>query len=396
MTPIEGTNGRRLYRFVLLAFFLSVSLHFYFPLIVLFLIDKGLSSHESLVLVAIGLGVTAFVLPYSGSLLDRGRHSTLYAYVALGLVMGLGGFVFSHEISRGIFAASAAVFIVATATLYSSVRRISEGMARREQLLKAAALSYSIETAGLATAALLTFIFIERFRTELIIVDCLSSLLLAGFLWWLYQFRILPAKPKVEDRPMAPLLEGIRFFRREYVLSIAALVILVSTFAQMTGLQVLYYHTTDSAKSCAALMKIINTVAVVSVSLLMVRGSLRLSPRLTLVLSSVLISIGYFAAPYFRGAIGIVLTTWVWSSGEALFYPVLTKIVIGSYPRETPGLAVGVKDFVIRSGLVFSPLLSSLLDLSDIRTFSLVFGILPLVGGAMFISFKKLDLKGTD
>ncbi len=74
-------------------------------------------------------------------------------------------------------------------------------------------------------------------------------------------------------------------------------------------------------------------------------------------------------------AICSLLSTVIWSPGDAIFYPALIRFVLENFNQSEAGYAVGIKNLLWRL-----PLFAALIQNKNIYVFLLLFGSFPVIG----------------
>lgn len=378
-------NLSRIYPWVLGGFFFSAFCNFVFPLLTLLLTDLGFSRTIAAMGMSGAMLVAGLTLPLVGAALDRGKSTKVLSLCALGIVAGGVSLMLPHTKpwTSWVMFFGAVIYIVATASIYTTARRCTEGLAPREALSRAASLQYTVENAALGVAALLAFFFSERYLKLLLTADIVTTLIFVAVLLGVYN--LLEARRFCERSTIngSYISAGLRFLAHDPWRFAALAFVLIGVFAHLAALPLLYHQLTDSPKSHTALMKITNTLLVVTISLTLIKTGFKLSPYNQIFLAAALIATGHMLAPFIISGPGIVLSSAIWSAGEAILYPAVTVAVVQSFPSDQPGLAVGVKDFLIRFGLFCSPLVAAALQGLPPYAHSLCYGGLPLIGAAL-------------
>lgn len=372
-------------KWVLFGFFLSNLLAFIFPLLVPLLLESGLTPRQSAITQSLALLFSAALAPFAGRLLDQKREVLVFTASGLCILGGGTALLFPGHQHFTIAISLSCAFVVGVAVMNLAAKRLTEGLANREHLSSAASWTYMVENAAGLGSAGIAFLLIQSYKFELILIDILSSLVFLFFLLRMYRVAFSPTPQPATTTGLHDRLEHLRSHRRIWILCTP---LLLTAFCHISAVPLLYDAANLDSKKMMALLLIGNTSTVVLISLLKNRF-LHLSVTTEAILAVVFLSLGKAMLPFLLTTPGIFLTTVIWSVGEAFTYPLLSKLIIQQFPHSKAGLAVGVRDLVLRGTLVASPLLTIALPLSNPIFFAWFYGLLPLVSLPLLFFYTR-------
>ncbi len=351
-------------------------------MMVILLATAGFPKSVALLTLSLAMLATAFILPISGSLLDRQKATFPILFSVVGILLGLICYFYLHHLSSLVVITGMMAFTMGTATLYAGARRITEGMAGMQNVSSAAAQSYAVENAGLGTAAILSALFLKDHSDLLVILDAVSSLLFGIFLWRMTK--------SIHLKPKNPMMfwSAARRLRTSISSIIPVIFILISIHSIFSGLPSLYLSFLPDPQSATGWMRATNTLCLVLGSFLISRRPLGSRPQTLFIVSGVFITLGFLVAGSQLNWVGVFMGTFFWSVGETLIYPSLTGWIVGLFPADQPGIAVGVKDATIRLSLVSSPLVALFIEPIKPENFICFYAGLPSLG-VILIFFKR-------
>jgi len=352
---------------------------------ILLLVDRGFTGAEAASVQAFSLIAAAWAVPRLGIALDQGRHSFVLCLLAVGISCGLVPFAFKN-LSGFIIVAAAVCFVISAATLNICVTRFTEGLADSNELSKKASLTYLSSNSALGVSSLIAYFFIEDYAETLITLDVLSSLLFILFL--AYGYRFVGVHKKTTTQPVTAPIKT--FIRQHVAVSLAVVALFATLYCHVSAIPLFYLEQVGAgAKRLQALMMFANTSFVVLGRLLYSRGWFGENRRLLLILAIALAAVPHMLVPYWISPVGALVIAAIAAVGEALAYPLITERIIGFFDKQQAGLAVGIRDMLIKFSLISAPLLGSLVYRSPGYVFSIVFGGLPLLAGILFEHAKR-------
>lgn len=366
---------------IYVAFIISLGTNFSFPLFVSLLLKNGVSENFSLLAHLLLLLSSALILPYWGHKLDQVKPGRLFILPFVLLSVGTVGIVaLSFALPFFLFC-----FALGASITTFLARRIIESKNLKGQLKNNILKSYVLENFCLATACILAFVFAEHYKT-LLIVDYISTSL---FLLYLFKSFYQGMKPKLATSKLA-FNPGMIFKDKEIVLFV---ILLILTFSHMSSLPLLYNRNSSDPIRSMAIMLIINTITIVATSAAIKQFP---TPKKSnvIILSTVLLGLGYGLASFNFSFAGIILSSILWSVAETLLLPLISFEVIDRFQEENQGLAVGVKEFVIKGSIVLSTLFTILLKNFGQTGIVLTYVLLPILS-LLFLFPKKLAKPST-
>ncbi len=166
------------------------------------------------------------------------------------------------------------------------------------------------------------------------------------------------------------------------------LLLLIPMFTHTSAIPIVLEQNGLDIQKITSVTVAANCFTVIFINWLTVNGRLALPPRVNFIVSTLLLCLGLAAIPKVHTIALAVCSTIIWSSGEALLFPLLTSILFQAFPRHQAGLASGVKVLLVRVSLVITPLIGSMLVGRPPWIFAPVFIGLCLVG--FLFSFPTL------
>lgn len=361
---------------IYVAFIISLGTNFSFPLFVSLLLKNGISENYSLITHLLLLLSSALLLPFWGYKLDRIKPGYLFVLPFLLLAIGTFGIV---QLQYGLPLFLFCFALGASITTFLA-RRIIESKNLKGSLKSNILKSYVLENFCLATSCLLAFTFSEHYKT-LLIIDFISTSL---FLLYMFRSFYRGMKPKLSTNKLELNL-GLIFKDKEIILFI---ILLILTFSHMSSLPLLYNRNSSDPIRSMAIMLIINTFTIVATSGVMKRFP---SPKKSsvIILSSLLLGLGYGLASFSFSYFGIISSSVLWSVAETLLLPLISFEVIDRFHEEDQGIAVGVKEFVMKGSIVLSTLFTLLVKNLGQTGIMLTYVLVPILALGFLLSKKE-------
>lgn len=340
---------------------------------------NALSSVEAGVVVAVAYFFSAIILPKFAHLLDYGKIALFYIAAILATVLGISGMMASTS------SLVLSVIIVITFNLgkgmsKAAVSHVLEGELGSSDRNKASALLLLITNIGLVFAALFAFYLMYRYRKTLLFFDLISDVLLLLVLM-IFSFRYFsltkPAPVKTKSKKQKSLIAKPLVSKRGGIF-IACFFMNLALFCYMTALPILFNRLGYDFLKLSAYIIGVNSVTVVITTGMMVRGFIAPTLKQQLLLACILSSCGialYVAGPSYAV---VTVATILWSIGESLAFPGITKLIYNQFGESEKGLAAGVKVSLQRFALVVAPLLGAVLIYLPVWVFVVIFAGAPL------------------
>ncbi|MCI5072239.1 MFS transporter [bacterium] len=379
-------NSRVVIPLTLILFFASSCFSFIFPYLILLLKDYGLSPLQSTFIQSISLLFSAFTLPFFGKQLDSKRYYLAFVFVFI--LVSCGIFPIILKTSLHIIVLSIIFFISGLSTVNIMVSRVTEGLAKRNTISKMSSLTYMTTNLALGTSSIIGYFYLEKYQNILLLTDIITSLLFITFLYLLY--KLLSTQPRDTKRNYSVNIINFTHFFKQYPHIVFFIVFLfITIYSHISAIPLLYLKKSLPAKQFLAILFFVNTVLIATVSYLNTKSYFQWSVNKRVFVVCITSSLGYLIAPYLLTKFGIIISTAIWSFGEALGFPLIAELVINKYTPEQAGLSVATRDFIIKTALISVPIVSLVVNYFNIWVFSLVFGGFPLISMFIFFYYGK-------
>ncbi|RYZ48716.1 MAG: MFS transporter [Proteobacteria bacterium] len=368
--------------------FLSSSFNFAQTLQPMLLTESGaLLPIQAGLTLAMGSLLSGLMQPYIGNLLDHGRVKRGFSLVAICYALGVFGYW--HASAPGWQLVISCLFIImAGMTLRTIVSMALIASCQGSERAEAASMRYLVSNAALAVSASIALFLFKEWRRELLMVDFVTSLVLAGGM--LYHL-----KKKMRDcgRPRtslkeskAVLLEAMKTHGRR----ITGLSLVTVCFsANLTYIPLLFAKRGMATTDISAMVLMMNAIIVILSAKPLRRLTRHWRPQRIGKIGTGLIAAGMCFAPLTSSINWVMLGIVIWTVGEVIFIPWEQLQLFNCFDNTTAGLASGAVSFLFSICQILAPVLSTaLLSLPD-EAAAVVLTLLPIMGYWIYRSTEK-------
>ena len=374
-------------RQTLWAFFLSGVFTFIFTLFIPLLVEKGLSTSTASLALSLGFALSALIIPILGQTLDFGKFSTVGIISLFALCIGVFPFIITNRLPVWVVFICASFYVFGHSATSMASKRVSEALSQKEHLARSASITHMVESAALGCACILSYFLIKKFQTALIGADIASSIFLVFFLWLTFS-KTKRLELLVNSFTKKKNKIGFRFAYKNKLLSIAIYLPFVTAACHQSAIPILLVKNTVNSKEKVALMLLTNMLTVILFSYLNSKGRLGKPSIKQYIFAMIFISAGHLGVPFVSSDSEIVITTVIWSIGEALFYPLFAFLVLGNFKSDESGGASATKSFYLQTTLALSPIIAAAITSFNNIAFSVFYGLCPLLGAVIVCKFR--------
>ena len=349
------------------------------------LISYGLGPSEIGFLQSTTLLTSTLLTPVIASRIDDGKAASTFLTLVIFLVLGYVPLILPYQGHKSYYLLT--VFLMTgMAILNVCVVRVTEGGVENSLIQSFAAKTYMASNLGMGVAATIAYFYLEAYKTELVLLDLGTTVGLVVFLAFVYKKIGLQGSvlTKSHGRTQPTFFEGLRHAKEVWRLSLGTILIFFTAYAQVSALPFLYkLNSPSKLEEFVAVMLFVNNAAVVATSWYLSGRPKPMGSKAALFLIPALIGTPYLFIPFFVDVWSVVLTTAVWSVGEAIAYAYLSSVYLSESPQKSFVLAV--KDSSIRMSIVIVPLVSSALFSFNVSNFIVagVFFVAPVIGSIL-------------
>lgn len=348
---------------------LSQSFAFAFPLFVLLVARTGhFTDTQSALITAFAAFVAAILQPKAGELLDSPFATRMLGGTMICLLGGIAGLARGEGQPAWLVILSGTLFILGHTFMSTAASKAIEGDVPPDLRHKAASLCFLVGNLGFGIAAVLAYFLIEKYRTPLLILDAVTSLAFAVALAQAFKLRRTPlvvTRLSVENRLTA----------RAGWVALGALGIFIVTSNCFSAIPLLFKQMGLPAERFTVTVFGVNNLFVVILSLFVARGMDRFSPRLQVVLACGLLALGNLMLPFAFTVGSVAFAVILYTAGEVIAYPLVTRLLFSCYPPSETGHAAGIKNLIVRSGMVIAPVTAMVLQQFPPSAFGVAFTV---------------------
>ncbi len=363
--------------------FLSQAFSFAVTLLPNLLAGTGLFSPvEASLVLALASLLSGIWQPLMGRWLDEGRFRVAFTIIAGAYAFGIFAFLTNNPSTVAIIAGALAL-VVSITTLRTLSSLAIVGRFQGDERAHMAGIRYLVSNFALGVAAAIAFQWLNTYRTLLLSIDLLTTLILgSGLTWFLVREHRKQKEGAVSSSGSLALL---REAFRTYGLPIAGICLITIGFmAQITYLPLQLTKRGLPSVEWNALVLLVNTVTIVLGMKFLRRLTQKLKDGQRGALGAGLIALGLAMVPLISSPGALVAVTLVWTIGEMIFIPWEQVKLYEFFGHAQPGLASGAITFVMTLCQVLAPLLTTILLMVPEAVASLLLFALPLGGFALY------------
>ncbi len=373
---------------------LSTCLTFSFTLLGPVLVEVGgLSPTAAALSQGLAFLVSGLAQSRFGHMLDRGQHGVVLGIAAFGIFYGLATLIVS--------AGGALLMVLGVVGLLSGMgiintafNRFTVGDVADEVRAEATAKKQVCVSVSLGVGAVLAYLYMHDYYEWLLAGDLVSTLGVIAVLYAIASRRQRSTGPSSAALTVAhaahPRAMPWRLLFRVWRQLFAVYVAHCAVFSVTIAMPLIYAELGLDALRATATSLMVGTVFGAFTAVSVVRFiNARLSPHGQLLVGGLLLGIGSALIPYLLSTMGIVVATMVWGTGVMVVIPATTVIVYRAFGQETLGLASGVDTALKQWAMVTTPLLATLALVLGPIGYAVIFGLLPLIPGALLFSANR-------
>ncbi len=384
MKIIENAGSIKNYYVILMTFyFLSHVFSFAFPLMSIILREKGqLSTNTVLFIMSLAFLVSGSLNLYVGKIIDAGRGRSL---IIVAVTINMAGIAGMMTVQKNIFLSllSIALFLVGLGALNTFSTVILEASVPDKQLPKASSVFYGAGSMGFGISAVIAHFFFQSHLVLIITLDGISTALLGLFLFSAYKNRFTKTN---QDQKR---LSKVKINFRLSTLLLCHTLLFITLVCPVTSLPLLYGSLGLNSHKYTTLMIGTNNIVVVLICFVFAGQVTRIPEIGRFIVGVLCLAVGYILVPYIDSQIKNFFTTCLWSTGEALLYPVAAATIYRYFGEDNKGVAAGSKSLITRLAFVVSPLFGIALQ-GQWQYYGVLYGSLPIIAFCLY-SIHKLQ-----
>ncbi|MCB9061226.1 MAG: MFS transporter [Halobacteriovoraceae bacterium] len=370
-------------KIILWGYFFSNCFCFLFPLYVIILSEAGFSKTNIIVSQSVTLFCLSFLMPFIGRLLDK--DCSIKILTCNFVIMLFATLLILSEDFKSELIFIIPILILTTSVIGLVTMRTLEGVVSRIKIKNAVLNNYVVQNLSMAVSATLIYILSFSNRNTLLVLDLITTLIFTLFLIYISSSRVKSIR---KDNANESLFRETFYYFYKHKREVVGLILIFSVaFSHLSSFPMLYIENGIDPKHAMSILLFVNTITVIIFSRIQARLSIDIHKFKYLFVATLFLSIGHVLVPFYLKSIsGIAITTFIWTIGEALVFPIFTLIILEKFSTSNGGLASGTKDMVVKLSLSLAPIFSFLIFKISIIDFSSLMGISPILGFVFVVS----------
>lgn len=375
-------------RRVLLATLVNYSFNFVFGLLGALLLQiSHLSQKQVALTLAFGFAASGVMQPIFGRLIDRNKIGASMLIAIFGNAFGVWSLLSESQaiILLGVF-----LFLISAGIIQTITAHLIEGLSLPENLRAMALKNYVAGNVGYAISALLAMALLKEHQTFLLTLDVISTFICCAVLW-ISLNRIVKRDLISKQESSVRGLGGIRGVSalRLGLAVVSAVGLYLAMAMPFSALPILYKENGLDPMIFTSIVIGTNALTVVAFTYLSKYIALQLFVRT--VVAAILIAVGIGVQPLVDSPLLCLMSTVLWSTGEALVIGDISSVFFMQFERHQAGLAAGMKVFSMRCAFFLCPFVVWLVNPQGPKQYVLTWGVPTLISGVvLYFTLRRL------
>ncbi|MBF0312124.1 MAG: MFS transporter [Oligoflexia bacterium] len=374
-----GTQFSKHFYIVCLFFLVSTVFSFINPLMIPILVANGSQSAQTASIIqTIAFLCAGIFQPILGRMIDSKQFKLASFSIAACILFGLGSFCIGNPmfITMGMVFFSIGFVSLFTMTIFCLV-----GCVHESKRTKAFTIVYMILNIGGAISGLIAYLFMGKFKQQLIAIDLITTILATLVIFLTIHlsiknnnFNYTFKKEKISFRddiiPKWHLFLGLIFLQ-------------IPMFSHVSIFPLYFSEKGLDAQKLTSLIFIVNTAFIIVCAPIVSKIFEKMGISKTFFIGMFFLAIGQAIFPTFLNNFGIFSSTVLWTIGELIILPKIVVFIYSIVGEDKKGLASGINTGLLSIAKVMNPLFGLLVLKSNVVAISLLLFAIPIIGYAL-------------